>query len=72
MLRGETRNAAAEALEEKSRGRGCEPCWRNAYRTITTLRNTLAHGIPPQDRRFRDRLASPEKLRAALQSEFEL
>ena len=63
----DTRKAAGEALEERSRGDDCDPCWRDAYRAIRTLRNALAHGTPPQDERSRDLLVSPEKLRTALQ-----
>jgi hypothetical protein len=62
----EIRKAAGEDLEERSRAAHCDPCWRDAYRTVRTLRNALAHGTPPQDGRSRDLLASPEKLRAAL------
>jgi CRISPR-associated Csx2 family protein len=62
----EIRKAAGEGLEERSRAANCDPCWRDGYRTVRTLRNALAHGTPPQDGRSRDLLASPEKLRAAL------
>jgi hypothetical protein len=61
------REAAAKALEEKFRGLNCDPAQADAWRTIRTLRNALAHGTPPRDERFRKVLASPETLREALQ-----
>lgn len=63
----ETREAASKALEEKFKSPDCEPPWRDAFRTVRTLRNALAHGTPPEDERFRGLLAAPEKLRPALQ-----
>jgi CRISPR-associated Csx2 family protein len=63
----QTRKAAAEALERKFNAPSCDGAQANAYRTIRTLRNTLAHGTPPEEDRFRKLLASPEKLHEALQ-----
>jgi CRISPR-associated Csx2 family protein len=63
----ETRETAAKALEEKIKDPDCDPALADAYRTIRTLRNALAHGTPPQDDRFRKLLASPERLRTALE-----
>jgi CRISPR-associated Csx2 family protein len=63
----ETRQAAADALDEKFQSADCDRDWREAFRTIRTLRNALAHGIPPQGHHFRNILASPERLRQALQ-----
>jgi CRISPR-associated Csx2 family protein len=63
----ETRKAAGDALDMKFRAPECAPELRVAYRTLRSLRNTLAHGIPPAEGRFRDLLASPEKLREALE-----
>jgi hypothetical protein len=65
-LNREQREAAAKALEEKFRGPNCDPAQADAWRTIRTLRNALAHGTPPRDERFRKLLASPERLREAL------
>ena len=64
----ETRKAAAEALDEKFKAQDCDPARKEAYWTIKTLRNALAHGTPPQDKRFRKLLASPERLHEALQA----
>jgi CRISPR-associated Csx2 family protein len=61
------RKAAADALKNKVGAADCETEWGDAYRTINSLRNALAHGTPPEDPCLRDLLASPEKLRAALQ-----
>jgi CRISPR-associated Csx2 family protein len=64
----ETRQAAADALDEKLRSGNCDRAWEDAFRTLRTLRNALAHGIPPQGRDFRRLLASPERLRDALRA----
>jgi CRISPR-associated Csx2 family protein len=63
----ETRKAAGEALDEKLKAPDRDGARADAYRTIRTLRNALAHGTPPEDDRFRKVLASPERLREALQ-----
>jgi hypothetical protein len=63
----DTRKTAAEALDVKFQAVDCDHDWREAFRSIRMLRNALAHGVPPQEQRFRNILASPERLRAALQ-----
>jgi CRISPR-associated Csx2 family protein len=63
----DTRKVAAEALDQKFKAAGCDAARADAYRTIKTLRNALAHGTPPEDDRFRKLLASPEGLGEALQ-----
>jgi CRISPR-associated Csx2 family protein len=64
--RREIREAAAKTLDDKFSAPGCDAALTNAFRTIRTLRNALAHGNPPQDDRFRELLVSPAKLRDAL------
>lgn len=66
LTKREVREAAAKAVDDKFK-RDAEPCRADAYRTIRTLRNALAHGTPPGDERFRDLLRSPDRLREALQ-----
>jgi CRISPR-associated Csx2 family protein len=63
----ERRKAAAEALDQKFKAPDCDPECADAYRTIKTLRNALAHGTPPDDDRFRKLLASPERLHETLE-----
>jgi CRISPR-associated Csx2 family protein len=62
----ERRKAAAEDIKAKFKAADRESAWKHAYRTIHDLRNALAHGVPPENVRSRDLLASPEKLRHAL------
>jgi CRISPR-associated Csx2 family protein len=64
----ETREAAAAALDQKAQSSECDERWRKSFHSIRILRNALAHGAPPRDQRFRDLLAFPERLHAALQS----
>jgi CRISPR-associated Csx2 family protein len=71
LLKWQTRNAAAEALDQKFKAPGCDADRADAYRTIKTLRNALAHGTPPDSDRFRNLLTSPERLREALQGAVE-
>jgi CRISPR-associated Csx2 family protein len=63
----EAREAAIKTIEKKLKTATCDPGWRDACRTIRTVRNALAHGTPPPEG-YRDLVASPAKLRAALQS----
>src|SRR5207248_2931199 len=58
----EVREAAQAALDEKF----SEAAQVRAFQTIRILRNALAHGTPPEDRRYRQLLDSPERLREAL------
>jgi CRISPR-associated Csx2 family protein len=62
----EIRKTAATALEEKFGSPDWDPGQALAFHTIRILRNALAHGTPPEDRRFRRLLDSPERLREAL------
>jgi CRISPR-associated Csx2 family protein len=63
----EKREAAVEAMDDKFNAPDCDPARADAYRTVRALRNALAHGTPPPADRFRRLLASPERLREALQ-----
>jgi CRISPR-associated Csx2 family protein len=63
----EVREAAAKALDEKFKGPDCDAAQADAFRTIRSLRNALAHGAPPEDDSVRVLLGSPETLRKALQ-----
>jgi hypothetical protein len=58
----EEREAAASALGEKF----SEAAHVRAFHTIRILRNALAHGSRPDDKRYRSLLGSPERLRDAL------
>jgi CRISPR-associated Csx2 family protein len=66
--RRETREEAAAALNRKYKGGGYDEESADAFLTIRTLRNALAHGNPPEDKDFRDLLASPDDLRRALKN----
>jgi hypothetical protein len=66
--RGWKRKEAVDALDEIFDAPGCDAELAEAFRKIRMLRNALAHGNPPTEERFRKLLASPEKLREALQS----
>jgi CRISPR-associated Csx2 family protein len=62
----EVREAAEKDLDKKFRAKGCDKAQADAFRTLRSLRNALAHGTPPPNERCRRLLASPQRLCAAL------
>jgi len=62
----EVREQAVKALEGKFRSVERDAPEAEAFRTIRSLRNALAHGTPSEDDRIRALLQSPETLRQAL------
>jgi CRISPR-associated Csx2 family protein len=66
----EGREPAEEALETDIKSGDVRDWRHDAYRMLKTLRNALAHGNPPKDRRFSRPLQSAETLRQELESAF--
>jgi hypothetical protein len=64
--RRDARQAAVDALEAQFDAPGCDAADAEAFQTVRKLRNALAHGNPPSDKRIADMLAAREKLRNAL------
>ncbi|MHB8353696.1 MAG: TIGR02221 family CRISPR-associated protein [Burkholderiales bacterium] len=66
----EGRKLAEEALDIDIKSGDVPDGRREAYKMLKTLRNALAHGNPPKDRKYRHTLQSAKTLRQELESAF--
>jgi CRISPR-associated Csx2 family protein len=62
----EKREATEKDLDKKFRVKDCDKAQAEAFFTLRSLRNALAHGTPPPDERCRRLLKSPQRLHQAL------
>ena len=65
------RKPATDLLGDEIRA-GEHPEWKSAFLLLRDVRNALAHGNPPRNRRSREALQNPNRLRSQLEKTFQL